>query len=276
MPEMPEVETIRRIIEPQVADRTIQSVEVLHPQVIAHPDSSTFACRLVDQTIVGMGRRGKFLMFKLGSGDKLVLHLRMTGQLLVTPADYPKEKHTHVIMVLSDGREIRYIDQRRFGRFWLIEANESDAAVGMDRLGFEALDDALAGGYLRERLGKRKKTSKEALLDQSIVAGIGNIYADEILWVARIHPEKPCNKLSAQAWNKLAAAIKDVIAWGIETNEMTPEEYLAGKGKEYNNIPDLKAYGRDGEPCLRCGRPLKRLTISGRSSYCCPYCQRKS
>lgn len=275
MPELPEVETVRRILEPQLIGRTIVSVDIANPAVIAYPEPPLFSALITGRTVHDMGRRGKFLIINLASGDRIVNHLRMTGQLLVTPPDFPAEKHTHLTMQLSDGNQIRYIDQRRFGRFWYLQAGESDTITGMGKLGLEPSGSALTGSHLKAKLGKRSRPIKEALLDQTIVAGIGNIYADEILFSARIHPETPCQALSTRAWNKLASTIKEVIAWGIETNKMTPEEYLAGKGKEYRNTPDLKAYGREGEPCLRCGRPMRRITVGGRSSCFCPYCQRK-
>ena len=275
MPELPEVETIRRIVEPQVAGRTIRAVCLLQAQVVAHPAPEAFVRLLSEQTITSLGRRGKFLVFHFASGDRMVLHLRMTGQLLVTPPDFPMETHTHLVAPLSDGNELRYIDVRRFGRFWLLRPEESEAIAGLDRLGIEPLSEDLTGAYLREHFACRAVPIKAALLDQSVVCGIGNIYADEILYAARLHPENPCSHLSTRAWNRLAVTIRDIIAWGIETDAMTPEEYLAGKGKEYRNTPDLRAYGHEGKPCFRCGHTMKRVTIGGRSSCYCPYCQRK-
>lgn len=275
MPELPEIETIRRIVEPQVAGRTIRAVRLLQEHVVAHPAPDAFVRRLSGQAIASLGRRGKFLIFHFASGDRMVLHLRMTGQLLVTPPDFPLEKHTHLVAPLSDGNELRYIDVRRFGRFWFLRREESDAIAGLDRLGVEPLSERLTGAYLKERLARRTIPIKTALLDQSVVCGIGNIYADEILYAAHLHPEEPCSHLSTRAWNRLASTIRDIIAWGIETDAMTPEEYLAGKGKEYRNTPDLRAYGHEGKPCLSCGRMMKRVTIGGRSSCYCSYCQRK-
>jgi formamidopyrimidine-DNA glycosylase len=275
MPELPEVETVRRIVGPQIVGRTIASVDIANPSIIAHPEPPLFIALATGQSIQNMDRRGKFLITELASGDRIINHLRMTGQLLVTPSDLPVEKHTHLTMQLSDGKQIRYIDQRRFGRFWYLEAGEPDAVTSMGKLGLEPMDGALTGGYLKTKLGKRGTSIKEALLDQTVVAGIGNIYADEILFTAHIHPETKCRALSTRAWNKLASTIGEVIVWGIDTNRMTPGEYLAGKGREYRNTPDLKAYGRAGEPCLRCGRPMRRISVGGRSSCFCPYCQRK-
>lgn len=274
MPELPEVETIRRILEPQVVGRTITAVRVNNAQVIAHPGAESFVALLQGQRIEGMSRRGKFLTFHLADRTRLCLHLRMTGQLLVTPGDYPSEKHTHLVLELSDGSQIRYIDVRRFGRFWALAPGEEDTVTGRGKLGLEPTDEALNGAYLQERLGRRGVAIKEALLDQSVVAGIGNIYADEILFAARINPQQPCRDLSRRTWNRLAQEIPRIIRWGIETDRMTPEEYLDGAGKEYSDISGLRAYGREGEPCTRCGRPMRRVVIGGRSSCFCPQCQR--
>ena len=275
MPEMPEVETIKRIIEPQIQGQTILSVMVENPQIIAYPDEATFIENLTGQVVRNMSRRGKFLTVHFENGDAIVVHLRMTGQFLVTPPDYEEEKHTHLVMNLSDENQVRYIDVRRFGRFWYLKNGETDTVTGQDKLGVEPLDDALTAEYLNAKLGKRKKAIKEMLHDQSIVAGIGNIYSDEILSAASIYPEEKCADLTDGDWEILAKEIKEIIGWGINTNEMTPEEYLAGKGKEYSNIPNLRVYGREGLPCRKCGSTIERIVIGGRSSCYCPICQRE-
>ena len=276
MPEMPEVETIRRIIEPQLAGQTILAVSVGNPQIIAYPDAALFTGRLTGQTVQGMSRRGKFLTIHFESGDRVVVHLRMTGQLLVMPEDEPIEKHTHLTVELSGGKQLRYIDVRRFGRFWYLQAAEEDCVTGQGKLGLEPLDAALTPLYLKQKLGKRKKSIKEMLHDQSVVAGIGNIYSDEILYAAGIYPEETCLELEEEDWKRLAEQIREIIVWGIDTNQMTPEEYLAGRGKEYRNMPHLRVYGREGQPCARCGSVIKRIVIGGRSSCYCPDCQKNS
>ena len=274
MPELPEVETVRRIIEPQVVGQRIQSVRVLNDQIIAHPTPDEFTQRLQGRTITSMGRRGKFLLFNLDNGDQLYLHLRMTGQLLVTPQDYPHEKHTHFMADLSGGKQIRFVDVRRFGRFWYFEKDEPDTVTGIDKLGLEPDDPGLTAEYLTEKLGKRKKAIKEALLDQSIVAGIGNIYADEILFACGIHPEKKCSDLTRGEMILLAELIPEEIAYYTDKNKTTPEEYLTGAGQDYQNTPYLHVYGHAGKPCPVCGAILEKTTIGGRTSVYCPKCQR--
>lgn len=276
MPELPEVETIKRVIEPQIQSLIIKKVEINRPEVIACPAAETFGELLSGQVISHMERRGKFLIFLLDSGDRVVLHLRMTGCLLLTPADMPEEKHTHIVFSLSSGQELRFSDTRRFGRLWLLRKGEDDTCSGIDKLGIEPLDAGFNAEYLRGRLGKRKKSIKNCLLDQSIVAGIGNIYSDEILFAAGIDPSCPANGLLQEDWERLVAAIPERLAYFIEKNQLTPEEYLRTKGKEYRNTPFLRVYGHEGQPCPICGEPLCRKTVGGRSSTYCPNCQKGS
>ena len=274
MPELPEIESIKRVIEPQIQGLAIDRVTVNRPEVIANPDAAEFCGRVSGQSFAGMERRGKFLIFSLESGDRLIVHLRMTGCLLVTLADYPEEKHTHLVFHLSGGRELRFSDTRRFGRFWLLRQGETDTYTGMEKLGREPFDSDFSAEYLCSRLVKRKKVIKECLLDQSVVAGIGNIYSDEILFAARIHPERPANTLTKEEWDRLASVIPERLAFFIEKNETTLEEYLETKGQDYRNMPFLQVYGHGGEPCPVCGEILCRSVIGGRSSVFCPACQK--
>ena len=275
MPELPEIETIKGIIEPQVQGLTIENITVNRPEVIAYPAANAFCDLLTGQTISHMERRGKFLLFGLDSGDHIVLHLRMTGCLLFTPADHPKEKHTHIIFNLNNDMELRFSDMRRFGRFWLIRAEERDTYSGIDKLGPEPFGDGLTAEYLEACFGKRKKPVKMCLMDQKSIAGIGNIYSDEILFSAQLHPGRPANSLSAGEWARLAETIPEVLAFFIEKNAVTQEEYLRGKGQDYRNTPFLQVYGREGGPCKVCKTSLCRTVIGGRSSTYCPVCQKE-
>lgn len=250
------------------------NVAVNNPQIIAYPETEHFTNILVGQTITSMSRRGKFLTIHFESADSLTLHLRMTGQLLVTPENHPEEKHTHLVASLSYDMDIRYIDVRRFGRFWYLKANETDTVSGRSKLGIEPFDKLLTAAYLHDKLGKRKKPIKEMLHDQSIIAGIGNIYSDEILFSACIYPETKCSDMTSEQWERLAKTIPEILLWGIETNKMTAEEYLVGMGKEYRNTPFLKAYGHEGKSCPNCGSLFEKITIGGRSSCFCPRCQK--
>lgn len=275
MPELPEVETVRRILEPQLKGRKITNIVAARPEIIAHPAADEFCRRLAGQTIDRMERRGKFLVTHFASGDRLIVHLRMTGCLLLVPAAYPQEKHTHLTFQYDNGDELRFSDTRRFGRFWLIQSGEADTYSGIDRLGLEPFDSRLTADHLQQYFGRRRKAIKECLLDQSVVAGIGNIYSDEILFAARICPSRPANSITEDEWGCLAAAIPERLRYFIEKNAVTPEEYLAGKGQNYRNTPFLRVYGHGGEPCPVCGEMLHRTVIGGRSSVYCPYCQQE-
>lgn len=275
MPELPEVETIKRVIGPQIQGLIIEKIIVKRPEVIANPAAEEFCRLLTGQTISHMTRRGKFLIIQLNSNDRIILHLRMTGCLLFTPADYPEEKHTHIIISLNNGKELRFSDTRRFGRFWLLQKGEADTYSGVEKLGVEPFDKSLNAEYLSSRLGKRKKAVKECLLDQSVIAGIGNIYSDEILFTVGIHPARPAGSLKIKEWERLAAAIPERISYFIEANRITPEDYLKTRGRDYRNTPFLQVYGHEGKNCPVCGEILSKMVIAGRSSVFCPRCQRE-
>ena len=275
MPELPEVETIKNMIGPQVQGLMVKEAVIRRPEVVARPSAGEFCTRLKGQTFGRMERRGKFLIFTLDSGCAVVLHLRMTGCLLFAPAELPEEKHTHLVFRFCGGKELRFSDTRRFGRFWLIQKGETDTYSGIGKLGIEPLSPECNAEYLRMRLGKRKKAIKECLLDQRVVAGIGNIYSDEILFVAGLHPARPADSLTEEDWARLAAVLPERLSYFIEKNKTTPEEYLKTKGQDYRNTPFLQVYGRQGQACPSCGEPLRRAVIGGRGSTFCPNCQKE-
>lgn len=275
MPELPEVETIKRVLEPQIKGLSIQKVIAVRPEVIEHPPGAEFCSRLTKQSVSGMARRGKFLIVLLDGGDRLIIHLRMTGCLVLTPADYPQEKHTHVIIEMNDGSQLRFSDTRRFGRIWLLGDDETDTYSGVEKLGKEPFDADFSAEYLSACFGKRKKTIKECLMEQRVIAGIGNIYSDEILFAAGIYPARPANHLSGQEWTRLAEVIPRKLSFFIEKNSLTPEEYLESKGQNYRNTPFLQVYGKEGQSCPICGAALCRMVIGGRSSTFCPHCQKE-
>lgn len=274
MPELPEVETIKRVIEPQIQGRMITKVAVRRPEVAAYPEADEFCRRLTGQTVSHMSRQGKFLIIHLENKERIVLHLRMTGGLLLAPAQCPEEKYTHVVFSLDNGTELRFSDMRRFGRFWLLREEETDTCTGMDKLGLDPLAPACNAEYLSSYLSKRRKAFKECLLEQTIIAGIGNIYSDEILFTAGIYPARPANSLKQTEWERLAEAIPERISYFIEKNAITAEEYLETKGRDYRNTPFLQVYGHGGSPCPKCRETLCRMVIGGRSSVYCPVCQK--
>lgn len=274
MPELPEVETIKNVIEPQIQGLVIKQVTLKRPEVVAYPATDEFCRQLTGQTVSRMTRQGKFLMIHLSSHDRIILHLRMTGCLLLTPLDYPLEKHTHVIFRFHNDTELRFSDMRRFGRFWLIQEGEDDVYSGIGKLGIDPLSTELTAGYLRTRLGKRRKTIKECLLEQTIVAGIGNIYSDEILFTAGIYPARPADSLADKDWERLAEIIPERLLFFVEKNRITAEDYLETKGQDYRNTPFLQVYGHAGRPCPKCNETLCRMVVGGRGSVYCPACQK--
>lgn len=274
MPELPEIETIKNVIEPQITGLVIKNITLNHPEVIAHPSADKFCENLLNQEISFLSRRGKFLILNLKNQSKIILHLRMTGCILITPNDYPMEKHTHVIIHFDNGTQLRFSDVRRFGRFWLIQKDEEDDFSGIGKLGLEPLPNGFSGQYLQSKFGKQKRKIKECLLDQSVVAGIGNIYSDEILFLAKICPSRPANSLTEIEWERLATLIPQCLSYFVEKNYISPKDYLETKGQDYRNTPFLQVYGHDGEPCPNCGETLVRTVIGGRSSVYCPSCQK--
>lgn len=273
MPELPEVETVRRLIEPLLKGRWVVSLTINQPQVIAHPTPQAFAASVTGAVVDGMSRRGKFLYIHFEGGGRLALHLRMTGQLLLTPSDFPAIKHTHLIFQLEDQSQLRFADARRFGRLWYLGPDEADTFTGAQKLGPEPLGNDFSMELLRARISGCRRPIKECLLDQSVVAGIGNIYADEILFEARLRPTRPASSLTGAEWTALAAAIPYVLKRAIDEKQMTYEDYLDGLGRDYRSEPLLRAYGRQGQSCPRCGCAMERVVLAGRGSCFCPQCQ---
>ena len=273
MPELPEVESVRVALEAPLRGRRIEGVRLPDERCAAYPAAEAFCDSLRGREFSALGRRGKFLYATLDDGGKLVVHLRMTGRLLLAEAGEASAAHTRAAFLLDDGRELRFVDARRFGRLWLLRPGEEDTYTGMAGLGPEPDDPALNAAYLRGACGKSRRAVKACLLDQSVVAGIGNIYSDEILHVARIRPDRPACSLSAEEWERLAEYIPRVVRFFTEKNLVTFEEYRQSAGLEYRNTPWLRVYGHAGEACDICGTALERRVIGGRSSVFCPNCQ---
>lgn len=271
MPELPEVERIKRMIEPQIKGLSIDNLIVNTPNIISHPSPKEFINSVLNKEIEMMSRRGKFITIHLDTKDRIVLHLRMTGQLIVRPIDTIYEKHTHLIFNLSNKTQLRYIDPRKFGRFWFINKNEDDTYTGINKLGLEYFDSNFCVEYLKDKLSKKNKTIKQCLLDQNIVAGIGNIYADEILFASAICPTRKANSLTDNEYEILYINISKILNSAVEDYPILPDE---GYGKKYGNDDLIKIYGHANEPCPRCKKLLTKINISGRSSVYCENCQK--
>lgn len=272
MPELPEVETVRKTLQEFLPGLTVVHVQVSLPRIIKYPDVEEFVHVIRGRTFREIARRGKYLLVRLSGNFSLVIHLRMTGQLRYANPEDPMPKHTHVVFELSDGKELRYTDIRQFGTMYLAPDRDIQQVSGMHKLGWEPLDDFPLEGF-RELLGKRSTKIKNLLLDQRLIAGIGNIYADESLFAAGIHPERPAASLKAEEVERLHAALIDILQKGVAMRGTSFSDYVDGLGKSGEFQHQLSVYGREGEPCKQCGAPIVRRKISGRSAHICPWCQ---
>ena len=280
MPELPEVEVVRRGLEVGVAGRTVSDVAVTHPRAVRrHAEGpADFVGRLRGRRITGVRRRGKYLWLPLDSGEALTGHLGMSGQLLVVPEDSPPQKHLHVRMRFSDGsvpgaRELRFVDQRTFGGL-LVVPDADPVPPLLAHIARDPLDPAFDDEAFVAALRRRRTGVKRALLDQTLVSGLGNIYADEVLWRARLHGERPTDVLTRPAARRLLAHARDVLREAIEAGGTSFDAlYVSAEGVSGLFERSLDAYGREGLPCRRCGAPIRREAFMNRSSASCPRCQ---
>lgn len=271
MPELPEVETIRLSLEPQLKNQIITGGAVLFPKLIQSLSSDQFLAALTGKKILKLERRGKYLQIHLAGKNILMVHLRMTGQLVIeAPAD-PIVKATHLRLHLNGGSELRYRDQRKFGRIWLIK--DAELADFFRKMGPEPLADHFTPEILAQQLSRHRLAIKKALLNQEIIAGLGNIYADEALFLAGIHPARETDTLSREELEKLFTAIRRVLQEGIEYRGTTKRDYCDGEGNPGAYQERLRVYGRKGQACLQCGNMIVKMTLGGRGTHFCPLCQ---
>jgi len=278
LPELPEVETVAADLRPHLVGRTIVSCDVRFPTIVRHPDPERFAALLTGRRIEAVTRRGKYLFHRLdGCLDEptlLVVHLGMTGQWRCVPAETPEPDHLHAVLRLDDGRELRYRDTRRFGRLLLGTESELVAARKLPRLGPEPLDPGFTAADLYRRLHVRRAPVKALLLDQMVVAGVGNIYADESCFRARVRPDRTGSSLSRPAVRRLHDALASLLAEAIANRGSSVDTYRDAWGQMGGEQDLLQVYGRGGEPCPRCGRPLAVVRLAGRTTVFCRRCQR--
>jgi formamidopyrimidine-DNA glycosylase len=280
VPELPEVETIARELRPLVHDAVVAEAWTDWPRAIRHPSPPAFAAGLVGRRIEDVRRRAKWLVLSLDGGSMLVIQVKMTGQLLVAASDTPRDRHVHLGLRFTDGRELRLRDTRKFARVGLYRRGEDGLpldAAGTGALfaghGPEPLEAAFTGRVFRARLRARRGRLKPLLLDQRFVAGIGNIYADEALWRARLHPLRTANSLRPADALRLYRAIRGVLGEAIERRGSSVGDYTAPEG-DGEMQEHLDVYQRTGQPCHRCGRPIRRIIIGGRGTHFCSWCQR--
>lgn len=272
MPELPEVEALRRALAPHLTGRTIEKARLARPDVVAWPqDPHDFTTALEARQIVDVKRRGKYLGLHLEDDTVLWMHFRMTGKLSLVAPEHALPNHTHVTFSLDDGRELRYTDMRRFGRLWAFLPDEEDNVSGMSELGIEPYD--LTPSTLRQLFAGRKRPVKTALLDQHLIAGLGNIYTDEILFRAGINPEQPAGEIAEPALERLAAVTSPTLEEAIQRGVNCSRE-LFGEPLPSRQPEGWMVYGRKNKPCRNCGTPLAGTRIAGRSSVYCPNCQR--
>jgi formamidopyrimidine-DNA glycosylase len=274
VPELPEVETVRRRLAPLVEGATITRAEIVDPRLTRPVAPGIVADALVGERIATVERRGKYLLWRLESGRTLVVHLRMTGSLLHAPVgDLPADAYRRATLALDTGAAVGYRDVRRFGTWELLDEGHLRPYLA-SRLGPEPLSPSFTSARLTRVLEGRRAPIKSVLLDQRRIAGIGNIYADEALWRSRIHPLRPAGGLDAQEVARLHRAVRTALRRGVELNGSTLRDYVTPDGEGGGMQHEFHVYGRLGEPCDRCGRPIERIVVGGRGTWLCPRCQR--
>jgi formamidopyrimidine-DNA glycosylase len=273
VPELPEVETIRRDLEPLVAGRRITAVEVDPGTIalLARVPIETLRENLVGRTITTLGRRGKYLLFHLDDGRIFIAHLRMTGRLVWRERNAPAEPYQRAVIELDDGHDLRWCDLRKFGT-WRIHGSVDEATA---RLGPEPIDNGLTERHFRAVLANRTAPVKAVLLDQRRFAGMGNIYVDEALYEARIRPDTPAGLLSPAAAKRLFHASRSVLERGIANRGASFKDYVDGQGNPGQQHMYVQVFRRTGKPCYACGTPIQRTIVGGRATHFCPRCQPK-
>ncbi len=273
MPELPEVETVKRTLNQLVAGKRIERMTITLPRILQRPtEPEQFADMLVDRTIQSVERRGKFLRILL-DGLVLVSHLRMEGRYGVYEQGEPVERHTHVRFHFTDGTELRYKDVRQFGTMHLFEPGDEFVLPPLNKLGIEPLDDAFTLQSFKKTLAKRTTKIKPLLLNQEFIVGLGNIYVDEALFTAGIHPERPADSLTPAEWAKLFEAVRATLGRAVEAGGSSIKSYVNGQGEMGMFQHELLVYGRKNEPCSQCGRAIEKLIVGGRGTHICTACQ---
>ncbi|MFA5308966.1 MAG: bifunctional DNA-formamidopyrimidine glycosylase/DNA-(apurinic or apyrimidinic site) lyase [Dehalococcoidales bacterium] len=267
MPELPEVETIKNELLPHVLGRTIESVDIAWDRIVKQPSVAAFRERVVGRKITEITRRGKYLFFHLDSGELLVMHMKMTGSLLVNPGD---GRFARAVLHLDKGVDVYFRDPRKFGRMWL----EKDASAVLKKLGPEPLDDDFTPAVLAALLRGRTAPVKAVILDQAVIAGIGNMYADEALFAAGIHPVRPAQSLTKAEVDRLYDAILLVLRKALKRGGASVRNYIRPDGDAGTAHAEFNVAHGTGKRCPRCGAAIERIVVRGRGTYLCPRCQK--
>jgi formamidopyrimidine-DNA glycosylase len=273
VPELPEVETIRTQLDPALAGRRFERVTIFDGRLVRPYDPAAVAAELEGERVAAVDRRGKYLIVRFESRRVLLIHLRMTGNLLHAPNGSPADDpHRRAVVTLDDGSDVAYRDVRRFGTWLLLEPGEAEPYLRA-RVGEEPLDALFTPARLGELLAGRRTSLKAALLDQRTLAGMGNIYVDEALWRARLSPLRPAAGLDRAELRRLHRGIRTALEQGLARQGSTLRDYRLPDGSGGSMQDEFRVYGRGGEPCGRCGTPIARTRVAGRSTWFCPTCQ---
>jgi formamidopyrimidine-DNA glycosylase len=273
MPELPEVESIRKQLEPALSGRRFERVTIADARLVRPYDPAEVAVELEGERVASVDRRGKYLVVRFESGRVLLIHLRMTGNLLHAPTGSPADDlHRRAVVTLDDGSDVAYYDVRRFGTWLLLEPGEVEPYLRA-RVGEEPLDALFTAARLGESLDGRRTSLKAALLDQRTLAGLGNIYVDEALWRARLSPVRPAAGLDPAELRRLHRGIRSALEHGLARQGSTLRDYRLPDGSGGSMQDEFRVYGRGGEPCDRCGTPIARTHVAGRTTWFCPTCQ---
>jgi formamidopyrimidine-DNA glycosylase len=272
MPELPEVETVRRRLEPVLTGRRFDRVEITDARLVRPYEPDAVAAELEGERVASVERRGKYLIVRFETDRVLLIHLRMTGSLRHSTNGLDDDPHRRALVTLDDGSDVAYRDVRRFGTWLLLEPGELDAYLA-PRLCEEPLDALFTAARLGRLLESRRAPVKAALLDQRTLAGMGNIYVDEALWRAKIHPLRPAESLDRKELARLHRAVRTSLEHGLARQGSTLRDYRLPDGESGSMQHEFKVYGRDGEPCDRCGTPLVKIRVAGRGTWFCPTCQ---
>ena len=273
MPELPEVESVRRQLEPALVGRRFERVRIDDPRLVRPYEPAEVAAELEGERVAAVERRGKYLVVRFESGRALLIHLRMTGSLLSAPSEsLPDDPHRRAVVNLDDGSDVAYRDVRRFGTWLLLEPGEAEPYIAA-RVGDEPLDTLFTAARLGERLAGRRTSLKAALLDQRTLAGMGNIYVDEALWRARLNPLRSAAGLDRSELRRLHRAIRAALEHGLARQGSTLRDYRLPDGSGGSMQDEFRVYGRRDEPCDRCGTLIARTQVAGRTTWFCPTCQ---
>jgi formamidopyrimidine-DNA glycosylase len=274
VPELPEVETIRTSLAPGLTGRRLERVDILDPRLTRPEPPELVAAALTGELVVDVRRRGKYLIVVFESGRHLLVHLRMTGNVLYpAPEGHEDDPYVRAVVRLDDGSDVAYRDVRRFGTWELLEPGELEAYFAARRLGVEPLGRSFTPTGLGRSLAGRRAPIKAALLDQRAAAGVGNIYADEALWYARVHPLTPAGELSDEQVSALRDGVRKALRLGIRRQGATLRDYRGADGSRGRMQDEFRVYGREHEPCERCGTPIAKTRAAGRGTWYCPTCQ---